>query len=56
MAEADKLIEAMTRDKKNRDGRIRFVLPRAIGTVELTDAASVDDVRAVLQTWNRVNS
>ena len=52
----DRLMDAMTRDKKNRDGRIRFVLPRGIGRVELTDAASVDDVRAVLQTWNRVNS
>lgn len=31
------LIDAMYRDKKNRGGRIRFVLPRALGTVELTD-------------------
>ena len=42
------LIAAMARDKKNRGGRIRFVLPRSIGDVELTDAASVDDVRQVL--------
>jgi 3-dehydroquinate synthase len=44
----DALVEAMTRDKKNRDGRIRFVLPREIGRVELTDAPTVDDVRAAL--------
>ncbi len=44
----DRLIAAMTRDKKNRQGKIRFVLPRSIGEVELTDAAGHDDVRAVL--------
>ena len=38
----------MGRDKKNRGGKIRFVLPRSIGKVELTDAAGEDDVRAVL--------
>ncbi len=36
----DRLLEAMSRDKKNQRGQIRFVLPRAIGQVELTDAAS----------------
>ena len=40
----------MARDKKNRRGKIRFVLPRSIGKVELTDAAGPDDVRAVLST------
>jgi 3-dehydroquinate synthase len=48
--DADRLIAAMARDKKNRHGRIRFVLPRSIGQVELTDAASLDDVQAVLAT------
>jgi len=42
------LLEAMSRDKKNRQGKIRFVLPRAIGRVETTDAASEEDVRAML--------
>ncbi len=42
------LIAAMARDKKNRGGRIRFVLPRSIGNVELTDAVGADDVRRVL--------
>ncbi len=45
---SDKLIEAMTRDKKNRDGKIRFVLPREMGLVEMTDAATADDVQMVL--------
>ena len=40
----------MGRDKKNRGGRVRFVLPRSIGRVELTDAAGEADVRAVLAT------
>ncbi|QDV38737.1 3-dehydroquinate synthase [Tautonia plasticadhaerens] len=42
------LIAAMTLDKKNAGGRIRFVLPRALGSVELTDAPAEGDVRAVL--------
>lgn len=46
--DADLLLEAMTRDKKNRDGKIRFVLPRRIGTVELTDEATVEVVRDAL--------
>lgn len=48
--DADRLIDAMTRDKKNRGGRIRFVLPRAIGRVELTDGPESAEVRAVLAT------
>jgi 3-dehydroquinate synthase len=48
--DADLLIEAMSLDKKNRGGRIRFVLPRAIGHVELTDIADQADVRAILAT------
>ncbi len=48
--DADRLIDAMTRDKKNRGGRIRFVLPRAIGRVELTDGPDDAEVRAVLAT------
>lgn len=44
----DAQVEAMTRDKKNQKGKTRFVLPRRIGHVELTDAPSEADVRAVL--------
>lgn len=44
----DALLEAMSRDKKNRAGRTRFVLPRTLGRVELTDAPTEDQVRAVL--------
>jgi 3-dehydroquinate synthase len=45
----NRLLAAMGRDKKNRHGRLRFVLPRAIGRVELTDAARPADVLAVLE-------
>ena len=44
----DQLLEAMTRDKKNRGGKIHFVLPTAIGRVELTDRPTIADIRAIL--------
>ncbi len=44
----ERLLEAMSRDKKNRRGKIRFVLPRAIGRVETTDIPTEEDVRAML--------
>ncbi|MBX6316020.1 MAG: 3-dehydroquinate synthase [Isosphaeraceae bacterium] len=46
--DTDALLDAMTRDKKNRGGQIRFVLPRRLGHVELTDQPTEEDVRAVL--------
>ena len=46
--ESNALIEAMSRDKKNQKGKTRFVLPRGLGCVELTDLPSEDDVRGVL--------
>ena len=46
----DALIDAMGRDKKNRGGRTRFVLPRRLGHVELTDEPTDVDVRSALAT------
>lgn len=46
--EPDALLDAMTRDKKNQKGKIRFVLPRQIGRVELTDAPAEADIRGVV--------
>jgi 3-dehydroquinate synthase len=44
----DRIIEAMRRDKKNRNGRIRFILPRSIGAVEGDDLDDIDAIgRAV---------
>ena len=48
--ETGPLLEAMTRDKKNRGGKVRFVLPRRIGHVELTDAVTTELVRQVFET------
>ena len=45
----DALLDAMTRDKKNQHGRIRFVLPRRIGHVELTDEVRAADAREALR-------
>ena len=45
--DADSLIHAMGLDKKNRGGKIRFVLPRSIGRVELTEAPEAE-IRAAL--------
>lgn len=44
----DRLIDAMTRDKKNQRGAIRFVLPRRLGLVELTDAPRPEHLREVI--------
>ncbi len=43
----DALLDAMTRDKKNQGGRIRFVLPREIGRVEPAEAPA-EAIRGVL--------
>jgi 3-dehydroquinate synthase len=43
------LLDAMGRDKKNQKGKTRFVLPRGIGHVELTDLPTEADIRAVLR-------
>jgi 3-dehydroquinate synthase len=51
--DVDALLAAMTADKKTRDGRLRFVLPRAIGDVEYGVAVPLATVRAVLRTLAR---
>jgi 3-dehydroquinate synthase len=46
----DLLLSAMGKDKKNRRGKIRFVLPKELGFVELTDEPDEADIRAILTT------
>ena len=46
--EPARLLEAMRLDKKNRDGRIGFVLPRRIGAVELTTEPTDEVILAAL--------
>ena len=43
------VLDAMRSDKKRRGGRLRFVLPRAIGDVEYGVRSTERNVRAVLE-------
>lgn len=43
------VLDALQHDKKVRDGAVHFVLPRAIGRVEITPNVPVDVVRDVVQ-------
>jgi 3-dehydroquinate synthase len=42
------VLEAMTRDKKSRDGRVPVVLAPEIGRFQVVEGVAPDDVRAVL--------
>lgn len=46
--DASALIDAMSRDKKNQKGKTRFVLPRELGRVELTEGPSQGEIREVI--------
>jgi len=46
------IIEAMRHDKKNVRGKIRFVLPKKIGEVLITDEVDTSLVEEVLGEWN----
>ena len=50
--ELGKIIQAMRHDKKILEGRIRFVLPKAIGEVLITDQVSPSLVEQVLGEWH----
>ena len=43
------LIDIMRRDKKARDGRMNFVLPRAIGDSYISDEVQEETLAAVLE-------
>ncbi|OEY23907.1 3-dehydroquinate synthase [Corynebacterium sp. BCW_4722] len=45
----DELYEGMTRDKKNRDGRIRFVVLDGLGSCTRLEDASVEEMRAAYE-------
>jgi 3-dehydroquinate synthase len=47
--ETEGVLEGMAADKKARNGRLRFVLPRAIGEVESGLTAPLSTVRAVVE-------
>ena len=46
------LIQAMQHDKKISQGRIKFILPKKMGEVFITDEVSPSLVEEVLQDWN----
>ena len=48
-ADTAELIDIMRRDKKVRDGRMRFVLPRAIGDSYVSDEVQEEVLAAVLE-------
>jgi len=50
--ELEKIIQAIKHDKKILRGRIRFVLPKAIGSVFITDQVSLSLVQEILAGWN----
>jgi 3-dehydroquinate synthase len=50
--ELSRLIQAMRHDKKIQHGKIRFILPRAIGDVFITDEVSQSLVEQVLSNWH----
>jgi 3-dehydroquinate synthetase len=47
----DDLLAIMRRDKKNRGGRLRFVLPKRLGEVVVIDQVDETLVREVLQSF-----
>lgn len=46
--DTDALLETMLHDKKTVGGRLRFVLPTRIGSVDLHDDVQVEDIKRVL--------
>jgi 3-dehydroquinate synthase len=46
----DAIANALQTDKKVKNGKVRFVLPTQIGTVEITDQVPADTIRQVLAT------
>ncbi len=47
-----KIIQAIEHDKKILQGKIRFVLPKAIGSVFITDEVSLSLVEEILVNWH----
>jgi 3-dehydroquinate synthase len=50
--EVEKLIQAIKHDKKILEGKIRFILPKSLGSVFITDEVSLSLVEQVLVNWN----
>ena len=48
----EKIIQAIKHDKKILKGKIRFVLPKAIGSVFITDEVSLSLIEEILLDWD----
>jgi 3-dehydroquinate synthase len=46
---ADAVLDSLQGDKKVRDGRLRFVMPTGIGSVEIRDDVSRDEILSCLK-------
>ena len=44
-----KIIELMKSDKKNRNGKITFVLPEKIGQVKVVNDVQTDTIKNILE-------
>ena len=53
--EVEKIIQAIRHDKKILRGKIRFILPKALGKVFITDEVSLSLVQRVLVNWNEAS-
>jgi len=49
--EVEKIIQAIEHDKKVLRGKIRFVIPKSIGSVFITDEVSLSLIKEVLVDW-----
>jgi len=52
---AEKIIQAITHDKKVLRGKVRFILPKSLGSVFITDEVSLSLVEQILVDWNEEN-
>lgn len=52
-ASAQELLAAMSSDKKKKDNRLRFIVPRQIGQVEMADNLAVE---AIIAAWRKVGA
>jgi len=50
--EVEKIIQAIKHDKKILRGKVRFILPKALGNVFITDEVNLSLVERVLVNWN----
>jgi 3-dehydroquinate synthase len=48
----EEIIQAITHDKKVLRGKVRFILPKSLGSVFITDEVSLSLVERILVDWN----